>query len=61
MKTYKVNCEYYLKAKNQSDAINYVKAEIVHEDYFEKHIMVNETKEKVLNIAIYEVRKNERS
>lgn len=44
MKTYKVSCEFYIKAENETQAEEIVSDDFCSGDFMEEHIMINESK-----------------
>lgn len=44
MKTYKVFCEFYIKAKDKSEAEEIVIDDMVNNNFFEEHIILDESK-----------------
>jgi hypothetical protein len=43
MKTYKVSCEFYIKAKNKEKAEEIVIDDMSFNDFFEEHISIEES------------------
>ncbi len=44
MKTYKVSCEFYIKAEDETQAEEIVSDDFCSGDFMEEHIMINESK-----------------
>jgi len=43
MKTYKVFCEFFIKAKDDEDAFDIVVDDMSRGNFFEEHIVIEET------------------
>jgi hypothetical protein len=43
MKTYKVSCEFYIKAENETQAEEIVSDDFCSGDFMEEHIMIEES------------------
>jgi hypothetical protein len=53
MKTFKVTCEFYIKARDKWEAEEIVSDDISEGEFLDEHIMIEETTDKISKEDIY--------